>query len=56
MKALAEISDLFKIGAEAESKLRAAEPKGSLSLDALVRSGSIGIRTRWSEAVEQRRE
>jgi len=53
MKALAEIRDLFKIGAEAESKVGAA-PNGSRLLDALVRSGSVRIQTRWSDPLDIR--
>jgi hypothetical protein len=48
MKALREIRDLFKIGAEAESKLGAAAREGSLALEALVQTGSLRIKTRWS--------
>jgi len=53
MKALAEIRDLFKIGAEAESKAGAA-PNGSRLLDVLVRSGSVRIQTRWSDPLDVR--
>jgi len=40
--------DLWKIGAEAESKQRTAASGRSLALDALVQSGSIRITTQWS--------
>jgi hypothetical protein len=49
IKALAEIRDLFKIGAKAESKVGAA-PKGS----PLVHSGSTRVRTHWAESVSRR--
>ena len=53
MKALREVRDLFGIGAEAASKLRGTSPDGGHALDALVRSGSIRLATRWrSEPLE----
>jgi hypothetical protein len=54
MDALAEIRDLFGIGAEAESKVSARARKGSPLLEALALKGSIQIRTQWAESVEQR--
>lgn len=47
MKALREIRDLFGIGAEAESKLRAASPEGGLALEALLRTGAARLTTQW---------
>jgi molybdenum-dependent DNA-binding transcriptional regulator ModE len=52
MKALREIRDLFGIGAEAESKLRAASPEGGLALEALLRTGAARLTTRWAKPVE----
>jgi hypothetical protein len=49
MKALREIRDLFGIGAEAESKLRAASPECGLALETLLRTGDVRLTTRWSE-------
>jgi hypothetical protein len=54
MKALAEIRDLFKIGAEAESKLGLAARNGSALLDALARGGSIGIQMQSREPLKIR--
>jgi hypothetical protein len=48
LKALREICDLFGIGAEAESKLRAASPEGGLALEALIHTGEVRLATRWS--------
>jgi hypothetical protein len=48
LKALREIRDLFGIGAEAESKLRAAVPDGGLALETLMRTGAVRLATRWS--------
>jgi hypothetical protein len=48
MKALREIRDLLKIGADAESKLKAASPEGGLALEALMRTGAARLTTRWS--------
>jgi hypothetical protein len=48
MKALAEIRDLFGIGAEAQSKLRTAVPEGGLAIEALLRTGAARLITRWS--------
>ena len=55
MKALAEIRDLFKIGAEAESKLRAASPESGLALRALMRAGAIRLTMRWTKPGEDDR-
>jgi hypothetical protein len=48
MKALREIRDLFGIGAEAESKLRAAVRENGLAIEALMRAGAARHTTRWS--------
>ena len=54
MKALSEIRDLFKIGPESESSLRAEAPKRGLALGAALRGGSIRLPTRWkSEPLEE---
>ena len=50
MKVLREMRDLFGIGAEAESKLRAASPEGGLALEALLRTGAARLTTRWRNA------
>jgi hypothetical protein len=47
LKASREIRDLFRIGAEAESKLRAASSEGGLALEALMRTGAVRLATRW---------
>jgi hypothetical protein len=53
MKALREIRDLFKIGAEAESKLGAvASSQGGLALEALMRTGAARLTTRWAKPLE----
>jgi hypothetical protein len=52
MKALREVRDLFGIGAEAESKLKAAVPDGGLALEALLRNGAVRLATRWRKPVE----
>lgn len=52
MKTLREIRDLFGIGAEAQSKLRAASPDGGLALEALMRGEAVRLTARWGKAVE----
>jgi hypothetical protein len=47
MRAQREIRDLFGLGAEAESKLRAAAPEGGLAIEALLRTGAARLTTRW---------
>jgi hypothetical protein len=49
MKALREIRDLFKIGAEAETKLQAVVPDGGPALEALGQTGTIRITTKWGQ-------
>jgi hypothetical protein len=49
MKALREIRDLFKIGAEAESKLKAASPDGGLALETLARTGEVRLMRKASK-------
>lgn len=48
MEALRETRDLFKIGAEAESKLKAASPERGPALGALLRKREVRLTARWS--------
>ena len=50
MKALREIRDLFRIGAEAESKLGVAAPEASVALEALMRTGAVQRRAGPSQS------
>jgi hypothetical protein len=52
MKALREIRDLFGIGAEAQSKLKATAPEHGLALGALVRTGAARLVTKWGPSPE----
>jgi hypothetical protein len=54
MKALREIRDLFKIGAEAESKLQTVVPDGGPALEALGHTGTIRLTTKWGPARNRR--
>jgi hypothetical protein len=53
LKALCEIRDLFGLGAEAQSKLRAAVPEGGLALHTLMRTGAARLTKRWTMPVER---
>ncbi len=52
MNALREVRDLFKIGAEAESELRAGSSQCGLALEDLMRTGAVRLATRWAEPAE----
>jgi len=53
LRAMKEIRDLFGLGADAEAKIKAAATAaGGPTIEALVTSGGVAIKTRWGTPAE----